>query len=89
MGPPRHQPTFEQEFLEVIEVAAIVVHGGLRVLQSCGGQLRQEVMGVGGVVLQPEALCLGKLGFVCVGLLIARKGKSWTAGGRRRANVLD
>jgi hypothetical protein len=88
MGPPRHQPRFEQEFLEVIVVAVIVVHGGLRVLQSCG-QLRQEVMGVGGVVLQLEALYLGKLGFVCVGLLIGRKGKSWIAGERRRANVLD
>ena len=88
MSPPRHQPTFEQEFLEVIAVAGIVVHGGLRVLQSCG-QLRQEVRGVGGVGLQPEALCLGKLGFVCVGSLIARKGKSWIAGGRRRANVLE
>ena len=88
MSPPTRQPVFEQEFLEVIAVAARVVHGGLRVLQRCG-QLRQEVMGVGGVGLQPEALCLGKLGFVCVGLLIARKGKSWIAGGRRRANVLD
>ena len=88
MSPLRHQPAFEQGFLEVIAVAARVVHGGLRVLQSCG-QLRQEVMEVGGVGLQPEALCLGELGFVCVGLLIARKEKSWIAGGRRRVNVLD
>jgi hypothetical protein len=88
MNLPRHQPAFEQGFLKVIAVAAIVVHGGLRVLQSCG-QLRQEVMGVGGVGLQPEVLCLGKLGFVCVELLIARKGKSWIVGGRRRVNVLD
>jgi hypothetical protein len=88
MSLPRHQPAFEQEFLEVIAVAAIVEHGGPRVLQSCG-QLRQEVMGVGGVGLQPEALYLGKLGFVCVGLLIAREGKSWIAGGRRRVDVLD
>jgi hypothetical protein len=56
---------FEQAFLEVIAVAAIIVHGGLTVLRRCG-RLGQEVMGVGGVALQSKVLHLGTSVLTCV-----------------------
>lgn len=79
---------FEQAFLEVIAAAAIIVHGGLRVLRRCG-RLGQEVMGVGGVALQSKALHLGTLVLMCVVSLIRQRRKLSIAGERRKARAID